>query len=299
MKRHNPRIQALLTVLLIIVCLCQTAFAESVSCVVSSKTKVYKSASTSSTSTSIAKNTKVTLTAYADSWAKISKSGTTAYIPVKYLTLKESMTVYAVKSTYLYKKASTSTKLVSLAQGDKLTVTKRSGNYFYGKDKNSGKSGYVKLADVSTTNPGKSSSSGSKSVSSMSNSEKIDYIIKLAKSLQGRPYSTSANPPKTFDCSRFTSYCFKQAGVSLSGTAKDQGYNSKYTKVSSTSSLKKGDIVCFDTNSTDMDLSDHVGIYLGSGQFIHASSAGGKVMISSLSSGYYKKVFSWGRRVIK
>ena len=48
---------------------------------------------------------------------------------------------------------------------------------------------------------------------------------------------------------------------------------------------------------TDSDLSDHVGTYLGSGKFIHASSAAGKVIISTVTSGYYNRVFSWGRRV--
>ena len=61
--------------------------------------------------------------------------------------------------------------------------------------------------------------------------------------------------------------------------------------------MRRGDIVCMDTVS-DNDLSDHVGIYLGNSQMIHASSGGGEVIISSLSSGYYNRVFSWGRRIL-
>ena len=63
------------------------------------------------------------------------------------------------------------------------------------------------------------------------------------------------------------------------------------------SRLKRGDIVCMNT-ITDSDLSDHVGIYLGGGKFVHASSAAGKVIISSVTSGYYNRVFSWGRRIL-
>ena len=61
--------------------------------------------------------------------------------------------------------------------------------------------------------------------------------------------------------------------------------------------FQRGDIVCMNT-LTDSDLSDHVGIYLGGGKMIHASSSAAKVIISTLTSGYYNRVFSWGRRVV-
>ena len=73
-----------------------------------------------------------------------------------------------------------------------------------------------------------------------------------------------------------------------------QGYG-KGTKLTK-SQLKRGDLVFFNTIS-DSDRCDHVGIYLGDNQFIHASSGGGRVMISSLS-GYYERNFSWGRCVL-
>ncbi len=59
-----------------------------------------------------------------------------------------------------------------------------------------------------------------------------------------------------------------------------------------------GDLVFFNTVS-DSDLSDHAGIYISDGNFIHASSGGGEVMIFNLDSGYYNRVFSWGRRVLE
>ena len=62
--------------------------------------------------------------------------------------------------------------------------------------------------------------------------------------------------------------------------------------------LKPGDIVCFDTSEDGGDDINHTGIYLGSGKFIHGSSAAGKVIISTMSSGYYRNAFCWGRRVL-
>ena len=63
------------------------------------------------------------------------------------------------------------------------------------------------------------------------------------------------------------------------------------------SALQPGDLVFFNTIA-DNDLSDHTGIYIGGGDFIHASSGGGHVMISSMLKGYYYTNFSWGRRVL-
>ena len=93
-----------------------------------------------------------------------------------------------------------------------------------------------------------------------------------------------------------TTYCYKKIGISLGRSAYAQGYG-KGTKIETVGALKRGDIVCMNT-LTDSDLSDHVGIYLGGGKMIHASSSAAKVIISTLSSGYYNRVFSWGRRVV-
>ena len=119
----------------------------------------------------------------------------------------------------------------------------------------------------------------------------------MAQNLLGKPYSSNANPPKSFDCALFTHYCYtKDKSGSVKSSAQSQGYDSGLSKISY-SDLKRGDLVCFNTVSGDSDLSDHVGIYLGNGYFIHASSSAGKVIVSSMRSGYYKTTFSWGRRV--
>ena len=126
--------------------------------------------------------------------------------------------------------------------------------------------------------------------------EKIEYVIYVAQQQMGKPYVYGAIGPNQFDCSGFTTYCYKQVGVTFGRTAQQQGYSAG-TKIEGLSNLQRGDIVCMNTVS-DNDLSDHVGIYLGNNKMIHASSGAGEVIVSDLGSGYYYRVFSWGRRVL-
>ena len=123
-------------------------------------------------------------------------------------------------------------------------------------------------------------------------------MIYVAQSNLGKPYVYGATGTSSFDCSGLTQYSFKKAGINLKRTAYSQGYDTTYTKISSISDLKRGDLIFFNTIS-DSDQCDHVGIYLGGKCFIHASSGGHKVVVSSVASGYYNRVFSWGRRILK
>ena len=96
---------------------------------------------------------------------------------------------------------------------------------------------------------------------------------------------------------------YKHFGISLPRSAYDQGYKNYGIKIDSIKDLQPGDLVFFDT-VTDSDLSDHAGIYIGDGLFIHCGSGtsgnnGPGVKIVTLTSGYYLKHFSWARRVLK
>jgi len=144
--------------------------------------------------------------------------------------------------------------------------------------------------------------SGEKLMDRGSNDRDVaELVIELAKQYLGKPYVYRGSGPDAFDCSGFTSFIFSHFGISLPRSAKDQGYGEYAPKVGR-EDLKPGDLVFFNTNPNDGDLSDHAGIYIGDGKFIHASSSnsnGRKVVISPMDSGYYQRVFSWGRRVLK
>lgn len=158
--------------------------------------------------------------------------------------------------------------------------------------------GTVKLSSTYvTTMPSELKSTTSGYSEGMSKALKLEYVIYCAQEKLGKPYVYGSTGPNSFDCSGLTTYAFKQIGVSLKRSAYSQGYDSGYEKIEGVSSLKRGDLVFFNTIS-DSDLSDHVGIYLGGGCFIHASSGGHKVVVSNLTTGFYNRVFSWGRRVL-
>mgnify|MGYP003589000635 FL=1 len=117
-----------------------------------------------------------------------------------------------------------------------------------------------------------------------------DKIIDYAESKLGAKYVWGATGPNTFDCSGFVQYVYKKSvNMNLPRVSTDQA---DYKPRVSLLSMKKGDLVFFET--TEQGRISHVGIYMGEKQFIHASSGGKRVMISSLDTDYYNKSFRWG-----
>ena len=240
----------------------------------------------------------LTCTGLGGGWARVvNASGAVGYCEQSGLTSTNpntySQALYAQsQGVKVYQRASTaSAVLTTLSLNAQVTGVALSSDRSWVRLYNGSAYGYAQSSDLATSPAGSGGNS------------KIDAILTLAKSLQGVPYKYAAQTPSDgFDCSGFTYYVFRNAaGISLKRTAKTQGYNESYEKISSRSSLKAGDLVFFNTVSDDDDLCDHVGIYLGNSQFIHASSAAGKVTISSLGSSerdYYYRTYSWGRRII-
>jgi len=117
-------------------------------------------------------------------------------------------------------------------------------------------------------------------------------VVSDAMSYMGVPYVFGGNTPSSgFDCSGYVRYVFANAGIYLPRTA-DVQYNCGYAV--STSELAPGDLVFFETYCPGPS---HVGIYVGDGNFVHASSSRG-VTVSSLSSSYYSAHYLGARRVM-
>ena len=130
--------------------------------------------------------------------------------------------------------------------------------------------------------------------SKKSSNSKSAKITSLAKKKLGRRYVWGATGQKnTFDCSGFTTYVYKKNGIKLPRRAIAQ---SKYGKYIARKNLKQGDLIFFDTSKHHKGYVNHVGIYLGNGKFIHASSAKKKVVITSLNKRFYSQRYRGARR---
>ena len=152
-----------------------------------------------------------------------------------------------------------------------------------------------KEAEVANTSTSNSSTS----------STNAEEIVAYAKKFLGVPYVYGGASPSGFDCSGFTMYVFDHFGISMRHGAQAQAKLGETINVDESSkssilnNLEIGDLVFFLDYET-MDEIGHCGIYIGNGNFIHASSGSGYcVKINSLLPGeYYNTRFCAVRRVL-
>ncbi|UUV35869.1 NlpC/P60 family protein [Amycolatopsis roodepoortensis] len=102
--------------------------------------------------------------------------------------------------------------------------------------------------------------------------------LQAALSKRGSQYKWGATGPNTFDCSGLTSWAYKQAGVSLPRTSRQQ-----YTagKPVSLSQLMPGDLLFYDDGTGNPAAIHHVAIYVGEGKMVDAPTEGQVVDVRS------------------
>jgi peptidoglycan hydrolase-like protein with peptidoglycan-binding domain len=133
------------------------------------------------------------------------------------------------------------------------------------------------------------SDQGSSSPDSPAVTANVETFISVAESKLGSRYVRGGKGPTTFDCSGFVYWCLNQAGVK-------QGYmtsaswqkTTRYQRIGSMSEIRRGDVISF---------RGHVGIALGDGKMIDASSGQGKVRITNLSTSYWQRNFVCAYRI--
>jgi len=179
--------------------------------------------------------------------------------------------------------------LMQLKAGDTVIAIKRIGGWYNVETEDSVR-GWVRedLLDLE----GSSASKPQNNAPAAANATFADRVVETAQKFIGYPYRWGGSSPNGFDCSGFTQYVFAQHGIYIDRTAAQQAYNGTFVP---RDSLQKGDIVSFNTKGTGIN---HVGLYIGSGKFIHSANERLGVTIGTIYSDYYTNSYARSCRVI-
>ncbi len=107
-------------------------------------------------------------------------------------------------------------------------------------------------------------------------------VVQIALGFLGVPYMWGGSSPSGFDCSGLCSYVYRQIGIDLPRTSRDQYRVGSHIAPDRLDLLRAGDLVFFGTGG-DPNQVHHVGIYVGNGEYVHAPQQNDVVKISSLT----------------
>ncbi len=246
--------------------------------------------------------TEMAVTGDAGDWYRVAYNGDEGYVYKIYLTVSDTAedtasyvspaedvssvddtTAWVISAVHMRTGPDTSyTSQRVLDSGTSVTITGSTEKWY--RVEYNGDEGYIFRTYLTTDDP---------AVTRANATSEGERIVAEAKNYLGVPYVYGGSSPSGFDCSGFVQYVFRQCGYSITRTAVTQSYDGYAV---SRSELQPGDIIIFG-NSANSGIG-HSGIYIGNGQFIHASSGGGRVMISELSQNYYNVRFYGARRIV-
>lgn len=107
-------------------------------------------------------------------------------------------------------------------------------------------------------------------------------VVKEASKYLGDPYVFGAEGPNTFDCSGLVEYVYRKFGIKTPRVAADQAH---FGVPITRAKIQPGDLIFFNWHGGSS--ADHVGIYAGNGEMIHAPHTGTVVKRVKLNSYYW------------
>lgn len=234
----------------------------------------------------------VTVLERAGDWYKVSYGGTEGYMHGDYLNVTVDSLGFGVVTVSDSLNVRTGPgvaypRIDGLFGGTVVELTGQENGWYaisYGQGKTGWVSGdYIRLG----TEAGESEAPEETAIQ--------EQLVAYAKRFLGVPYVWAGNGPDCFDCSGFTKYVYAHFGYDIYRTASTQLQNDG--RAVSRDQLRPGDLVFF-KNPGETKACSHVGIYIGNGQFIHASSGAGQVTISDLTRGWYYEKYVGAKRII-
>ncbi|NJN48023.1 MAG: C40 family peptidase [Candidatus Competibacteraceae bacterium] len=106
-------------------------------------------------------------------------------------------------------------------------------------------------------------------------------IVKIAESLLGVPYKWGGTTRQGVDCSGLVNYAYSKMGIPVPRTAQDLYFGGQPLD-----RVKPGDLLFYKTSPGRIS---HVGIYVGGGQMIHASTSKRRVIKANINIPYWRK----------
>lgn len=109
----------------------------------------------------------------------------------------------------------------------------------------------------------------------------------------GRPYRYGGSSPDGYDCSGLVQYVFAQSGVVLPRSSREQqeiGHKIDLDEA------EPGDLLFYSFAGRRVD---HVAIYLGDGQAVHAPASGRQVIVAPVAQKYWMRKFVEARDVLR
>jgi len=114
---------------------------------------------------------------------------------------------------------------------------------------------------------------------------------RLAREQLGKPYQWGATGPDRFDCSGLVWHVYGQLGVDMPRVSRDQARSGREV---GRSELQPGDLVFFAIEGRTIN---HVGIYVGDQDFVHAPRRYQPVKTDSLNNSWWRRRYKGARRV--